>query len=63
MNRNICQKCGGEEFITSLNSYDVYRIVEGKPVFVKTEVANMDFVLFCRECGQRIESFDKEATT
>lgn len=52
---NHCQVCGCDEFVTPLNSYDVYQIIDGKPAFVRTEVADIEFVLYCRECGQRVQ--------
>lgn len=50
-----CPTCGSTEFITPLNSYDTYQFVDGKLSFIRSEIANIPFELFCRECGRKLE--------
>ncbi len=50
-----CPDCGSEEFITPLNAYDIYQIVGGEPTFIRTNLAEDEFMLHCRECGRRVE--------
>lgn len=57
---NQCLACGNDDFITPLNSYDIYQIVDGEAVFIRTEIANMEFVLYGRECGQKAQLANKE---
>jgi len=49
-----CPNCGCDEFITRLNAYDVYRIVDGKPEYQRSELTD-ETDLYCRECGERIQ--------
>lgn len=51
---DTCPNCGNEEFITGLNAYDIYQIVGGKPEFVRSETADGEFRLFCRDCGEEL---------
>ncbi len=44
-------KCSSNEFITQLNSYDLYQVVDGKLKFQKSEIINEKTKFFCRECG------------
>jgi hypothetical protein len=48
-----CPNCGCDEFITRLNSYDVYRIVDGKPEYQRSETTDEE-ELYCRECGEKL---------
>lgn len=48
-----CTHCGGIEFITPLNSYDRYQAIDDKLQWQKTELANCEIELYCRECGER----------
>lgn len=51
--KHACPRCGGVEFITGLNSYDLYEAVGDKLFWRKTEIAHSaDSRLFCRECGE-----------
>jgi len=48
-----CKVCGHGEFCTVPNWYDLYRADEhGKVSFVRSEPANGEFHLYCRECGE-----------
>ncbi len=50
-----CPVCGSNEFITPLNSYDIYQFIDGELSFIRSELTNEPFKLFCRECGKEIE--------
>lgn len=42
--------CGSTEFISDLNSYDIYQIEDGKLCFQKSEPINEEIKLYCRDC-------------
>jgi len=44
--------CGSTEIITDLNSYDIYKIIEGKLEFQSSELINDEIKFYCRECGE-----------
>jgi hypothetical protein len=48
-----CPNCGYDEFVTQLNAYDVYRIVDGKPEYQRSELTD-ETDLYCRECGEKL---------
>lgn len=45
-------RCGLDEFITDLNRYDVYRVVNGSLCHMRTELIDSVERLYCRDCGQ-----------
>ncbi|GAB6392148.1 MAG: hypothetical protein MdMp014T_1521 [Treponematales bacterium] len=47
-----CPNCGCNEFVTQLNAYDVYCIVDGKPEYQRSELTD-ETDLYCRECGEK----------
>jgi hypothetical protein len=47
----VCE-CGSDEFITNLNAYDVYEVIDGKLSFVKQEHIEEKDLLYCRACGK-----------
>lgn len=49
-----CSKCGCEEFITNLNRYDIYKSINGKLIFEKSENVDEKTNLFCRDCSAKI---------
>ena len=49
-------KCGSTEFITKPSQYDVYQIIDGKLEMVDTLSTEDNFKLFCRECGEEMNS-------
>jgi hypothetical protein len=48
-----CINCGCQEFVTQPNSYDIYKVVNGKLEFQESELIDNKFILYCRECGKR----------
>jgi hypothetical protein len=56
---NPCKHCGSTEFITNLNSYDVYEIFGGKLGWQRSEIIDEKFRLFCRECGEELKNVDE----
>ncbi len=48
-------RCGSDEFVTQPNKYDVYRIVDGRMEFQRSELIDDDMVVYCRGCGRRYE--------
>ena len=48
-------KCGSIEFITDLNSYDVYEFVGTKLGYIKTELIDDKINLYCRDCGEILD--------
>ncbi|MBO4738365.1 MAG: hypothetical protein J5606_02260 [Bacteroidales bacterium] len=56
MKKIQCTQCGGTEFITQPNKYDVYEVVDGELQYVNTEsIDDMD-VFYCRECGEILKT-------
>ena len=49
-------KCGSIEFVTEPNQYDVYQIIDGKLELTETLFTECEIDLFCRECGELINS-------
>jgi hypothetical protein len=56
-----CPHCGGTEFISQLNRYDIYRYDEtdGKIHFTHHEYIDDSLVLFCRDCCEKMP-FDED---
>lgn len=50
-----CSICGGEEFISQLNQYDVYAKEDNKLRYVKSELINVPLILYCRECSTPLQ--------
>jgi hypothetical protein len=50
-----CKKCGGNEFISEPNKYDVFEGFEGKIRLKSSEYTNEKLVLFCRDCSEVLE--------
>jgi len=48
-----CPNCGGVEYITNLNVYDIYMASDGKLRWQKSEPACGELTLFCRDCSER----------
>jgi len=48
-----CKKCGGEEFISHPNQYDVFMVGEDDDEldYVGSELINEKLKLYCRDCG------------
>jgi hypothetical protein len=55
-----CKNCGGQEFITALNAYDIYEVMNKKLVRTKTEFTDDEFALFCRDCSEKLETSNLE---
>jgi len=47
--------CGSTEYITDLNSYDIYEIIDGKLEFQRSELINDKIKFYCRECGEEFK--------
>jgi len=50
-----CKECGGEEFISQPNQYDVF--VPGEDdelIWVDSESIDEELKLFCRNCGTKL---------
>ncbi len=54
--RIACKSCGNQEFITALNAYDVYEVIDKKLIKVETEHTDDEFKLFCRECSEELNT-------
>jgi hypothetical protein len=55
-----CKKCGSQEFITALNAYDIYEVIDKKLIKVDTEYTDDEFELFCRECSEKLDTSELE---
>jgi len=44
--------CGSTEFITELNQYDVYELINGNLEFQRSEDVEDEIKIYCRECGK-----------
>jgi len=53
-----CKKCGGEEFITQPNRYDVYKNHNGAVELQSSKFIDEPEILYCRECS---EIFEKQS--
>jgi hypothetical protein len=51
-----CKNCGNQEFITSLNAYDIYEVIDKKLVKTETEFTDDEFELFCRDCSEKLDT-------
>jgi len=49
-------KCGSTEFVSNLNSYDVFELVDGKLEFQRKENIDNKEEIFCRECGKKLKT-------
>lgn len=48
-----CKNCGNtDDFITQINSYEVYTAYDGKFHYQSTEMGDDTFRLYCRECSE-----------
>ena len=54
-----CKVCGCDEFITTPNKYDIYKIINGKLEFQRSELIEDEIELFCRDCFKVIEFYSK----
>ncbi len=52
MNKQLSCKCGSKEFITQLNGYSVYQVIDDKLQFMSQELTD-DELLYCRDCGEQ----------
>jgi len=48
--------CGSTEFITDLNSYDIYEIIDGELTFMHTEFIDNEEKYYCRKCGEELKT-------
>jgi hypothetical protein len=48
-------ECGSTEFVSNLNSYDVFELVDGKLEFQRSELIEKGKEIFCRECGKKLK--------
>jgi hypothetical protein len=55
-----CKNCGSQEFITALNAYDIYEVIDKKLIKVKTECTDDEFELFCRDCSEKLNTSELE---
>lgn len=52
MNKQLSCECGGKEFITQLNGYSVYQVIDDKLQFMRQELTDNE-LLHCRDCGKQ----------
>ena len=58
--KNIkCKHCGGKEFISKPNQYDVYVADEDDLELQKSEIVDEKIQLYCRECSEELLNADK----
>lgn len=50
-----CNGCGGTEFISQLNQYDVYVFEDDELVFQDSEIIDEKVELYCRDCGTQLK--------
>mgnify|MGYP006874344452 FL=1 len=50
-----CKYCGCTEFITQLNKYDVYEVIDNKLEYITTESIDEPDEFYCRDCGELLE--------
>ncbi len=55
-----CKKCGGKEFISKPNRYDVFKVQGNKIFYRKTEIIDEKSILFCRECSEKIKFCEED---
>lgn len=58
--KNKCPNCGSEEFVSSLNSYDLLIFKDSKFHVVRSELADIEEEIFCRECGEQVDTETSE---
>ena len=46
---NSC-KCGSSDFEAKVECIDIFRIVEGKMVYLDSESFDFEYPLYCRNC-------------
>lgn len=51
-----CDKCGSDEFISNLNKYDILAYYNGKFHIISSEFAEIDCQIFCRDCGEAVNT-------
>ena len=51
-----CQECGGQEFITIPNRYDVYVVIDAKLELIDSLQAEGEVYreLYCRDCSEKL---------
>lgn len=50
----FCNNCSCGEFITNPNRYDIFKNINGKLIFEKSEAIDEKMTLFCRDCSAEI---------
>jgi hypothetical protein len=51
-------KCGSTEFVSNLNSYDVFELIEGKLLFKRTEISDDIIRIYCSKCYKEYRKFE-----
>lgn len=52
MKKTQCE-CGSKEFVTQLNAYDVYELMDGDMCLIRSELTNGEEYYYCRDCGEQ----------
>lgn len=55
-----CKSCGCTEFISQLNKYDVFEVIDNTIVLVDSEQIEDKLILYCRDCSEEIEFDDND---
>ena len=50
-----CKYCNNNEFVTIQNHYEIYKVVNGKLEYQKSETIDEKFKLYCRECSEEFK--------
>ena len=53
MNKQPPCECGSKEFVTQLNGYGVYQVINDKLQFIRQELTNDTELLYCSDCGKQ----------
>lgn len=56
MKQTKCNRCGTKEFVTKPNWYEVYEIIEGQLCYIKKELIDEKFEIYCRNCSAKISN-------
>lgn len=59
-----CKRCeNNKEFITKLNKYSIYEVINNELEYQKDETIEEKFQLYCRECSEELTKISIKNST